>query len=71
MNSSNFRPKNGPSIFITASDKTTALAFYMGGAYVSFHFSPEDARTLAERIINVLDNEVLDQTKKEQDHAKG
>jgi hypothetical protein len=71
MNSSSFNPKNGPTVYITTTERTAVLSFYMDRGSASFHFSTADARALAERIINTLDNEALDQTKKENDHAEG
>jgi hypothetical protein len=69
MHTNSIRTKNGFSIFVTVTDRGSVLSFYSDGMHSSITFDNVDARALAERIINAVDNHQLT-TIKEQDHAE-
>ena len=58
-----FRTHNGATIYTTANKDGFGLMVFSRGVSVSFSMDPTDARTLAERIINSLDNFQLTTTK--------
>lgn len=63
MQTNNIRTKDGLSIFITVHKNGTVISVYSNATYTSFNMSNVDARAVAERIINSLDNFELTTTK--------
>ena len=69
MHTNSIRTKNGFSIFVTVTDHGSVLSFYSDGMHSTLTIDNVDARALAERIINAVDNHQLTKIK-EQDHAE-
>lgn len=61
--------RGGNTVFITAGESQVSLALYGRNLSSSIQMTTSDARALAERIINTLDNFQLTKNK-EQDHAE-
>lgn len=61
--------QEGNRVHITAHDAGLFMAIFSENISLTFTFTESDARALAERIINSLDNFKLT-TIKEQDHAE-
>lgn len=66
MQTTNFSTKDGLSFFITPTDNGTFFSVYSRATHTTLNLSNADARVLAERIINALDNHALQAEKAEE-----
>lgn len=63
MQTTNFNTQDGLSFFITPTDNGTFFSVYSRATHTTLNLSNADARAMAERIINALDNHALEAAK--------
>lgn len=67
MQTTSFSTKDGLSFFITPTNHGTFFSVYSRATHTTLNLNNADARVLAERIINALDNHALESNKKEEE----
>lgn len=66
MQTTSFITKDGLSIFITPASVGVFFSVYSRATHTTFNIGHDDARQMAERIINALDNHALETAKAEE-----